>query len=174
MVSARVINRAGFWREFGLPICPDAVDPAIDKSCSTVNIIWNSLVGEGLLAYGYRSEAVSLVTQLMSAITTSVDRTGQLRRSYNSETGAGYGEINALNGLAPLGLFLRTLGVVIYSPAKVLLTGLNPFPWPITVKYRGLSVLCQPEKTIVVFPDGQTATITDDKTQIVALERNGR
>ena len=174
MVSARVLNRGGFWREFGLPICPDAVDPAIDKSCSTVNIIWNSLVGEGLLAYGYRSEAVSLVSQLMSAITTSLDRTGQLRRSYDSETGAGYGEINALDGLAPLGLFLKTLGVQIYSPEKVLLTGLNPFPWPITVKYKGLSVLCQPEKTIVVFPDGQTATITNDKTQMVALKRNGQ
>ena len=174
MVSARVLNHGGFWRKFGLPICPDAVDPAIDKSCSTINLIWNSLVGEGLLAYGYRSEAVSLVTKLMSAITTSLDHTGQLRRSYDANTGAGYGEINALDGLTPLGLFLKTLGLQIFSPEKVLLTGLNPFPWPITVKYRGLSVLCQPEKTIVVFPDGQTATITDGKTQIVALEKNGQ
>jgi hypothetical protein len=174
VVSGRVLNRGGFWREFGLPICPDAVDPAIDKSCSTINLIWNSLIGEGLLAYGYRSEAVSLVTQLMSAITASLDRTGQLRRSYDAETGAGYGEINALDGLAPLGLFLKTLGLQIFSPEKILLTGLNPFPWPITVKYRGLSVLCQSEKTTVVFPDGQTASITDDKTQTVALEKNGR
>lgn len=172
IISDRVLSRTGFWRKFGLPICPDASDPTIDESDSTIHLIWNSMVGEGLLTYGYRKEVVSLVTQLMSTITASLDRTGQLRRSYDANTGAGYGEINALDGLAPLGLFLKTLGVQIYSQEKILLTGLNPFPWPITVKYRGLSVLCQPEKTIVVFPDGQTTTIADNKTQIVALERD--
>jgi hypothetical protein len=47
---------------------------------------------------------------------------------------------------------------------------LNPYPWPVTVKYRGLTVLRQKEKTVVIFPDGQTVTVSDSARRIVSLE----
>jgi len=56
------------------------------------------------------------------------------------------------------------------SPRRVALAGFNPFPSPITVKYRGLSVLRQTDKTIVVFPDGQTVTVDDPAPRMISLE----
>jgi len=83
------------------------------------------------------------------------------------------GDHNALVGLAPIGLFLETLGVRIYTANRVLLTGFNPFPWPVTVKYRGLTILRRKDSTIITFPDGQTTTIVDPSPQIVSLQSAG-
>jgi hypothetical protein len=47
---------------------------------------------------------------------------------------------------------------------------LNPYPWPVTVKYQGLTVMRQKHKTMVIFPNGQNVTIKNGNTQIVGLE----
>jgi hypothetical protein len=128
------------------------------------------MIGEGLIAYGYRSLAAELVSRLMAGIVQNYHVEGSFRRYYHSETGAGIGERNILHGLAPLGLFMQTLGVSMISPHQVKLSGFNPFPWPVTVKYRGISILRQKERTVVVFPDGQLLNIDDPADQIVSLE----
>jgi hypothetical protein len=89
-------------------------------------------------------------------------------RAYHSQTGAGLGERGALQGLAPLGLFLQVLGVELHSPQRLTLHGSNPFPWPVTVKYRGLTVTRQAQQTLVVFPDGQTTTLNDPTDAVVS------
>jgi hypothetical protein len=106
----------------------------------------------------------------MNAIIQTLKREGAFRRYYQSYTGQGSGERNSLNGLAPLGLFLEVLGVRLISPQSVSLVGFNPFPWPVTVKYRGMTILRQKEKTIVVFQDGQTVVVTDPAPHTVSLQ----
>jgi hypothetical protein len=132
--------------------------------------MWCHLIGQGLLEYGYQAEAAELVTRLMAAITQTLRKDGAFRQSYHADTGEGLGEPDILSGLAPLGLFLDTLGVRLVSAKRVELQGQNPFPWPVTVKYRGLTVLRQADKTIVTFPDGQSITVQDNAPTIVALE----
>ena len=162
------------WRPFGIPACtepPVIVQDAIPESVgSMVHLPWNALICEGLLSFGRRVEAAELVNRLMSAITKSLKREGYFRRYYHAETGQGSSERDALEGLAPVGAFLETLGVQVISPYKVILEGDNPFPWPVTVKYKGLTVLRQAEKTSIVFPDGQTAVVDDPSRKVVALE----
>ena len=131
---------------------------------------WNTFIGEGLVDYGFRAEAAELVTRLMNAIVLNLKRDKAFRRYYHSQTGAGIGERDALVGLAPLGLFLYTLGVKLLSPTRVEIAGTNPFPWPVTVKYRGLTILRQNEKTTIIFPDGQAVTLDGSESRIVALE----
>jgi hypothetical protein len=106
----------------------------------------------------------------MKAIVKNLKRERAFRRYYQADSGQGVGERNALNGLPPLGLFLEALGVRLISPNRVVLSGMNPFPWPVTVKYRGLTVMRQKDKSIVIFPDGQTVNITDPSPRIVSLE----
>ncbi len=170
MVDETVTNPQRFWRPFGIPAC---MQPPADENaqiCSSANLMWNLIVGQGLLHYGFRQPAAELVTNLMTVIIQSLKRERAFRRYYHSETGQGLGERNALSGLAPLGLFLETLGVRLISPTRVVLGGFNPYPHPVTVKYRGLTLLCQKEKTTVIFPDGQTVTVDDPSPRIVSLE----
>jgi hypothetical protein len=105
----------------------------------------------------------------MSAVIENLKRKRAFARAYHSETGAGLGERNPVHGLAPLGLFLQTLGVCIRSPRDVILSGKNPFPWPVTVKYRGLTVTRQAEQTLVSFPNGQTLTLNDPTDAVVSV-----
>lgn len=170
LVEGSLLNPFKFWRTHGIPAC--AVPPSEAATvCDCASPAWNALLGEGLLAYGYRREAADLCTRLVNTIIENLKREAAFRRLYRVESGLGQGERDALTGLAPLGFFLDTLGIRLVSSHKVAVAGFNPFPWPVTVKYRGMTVLKQREKTTVVFPDGQTVNIDDPAPRIVALEK---
>jgi hypothetical protein len=165
-----ITNPERFWRANGLPACLYSQEQGDPAYYENVHLAWNQLAGEGLVAYGYRDQAAQLVSRIMAAIIHNLKQEGAFRRYYNADSGKGSGERNILSGLPPLGLFLETLGVRLISPHKVALAGYNPFPWPVTLKYRGLTIVRQREKSIVVFPDGQTVNIEDTQPRIVALE----
>jgi len=162
LIQKTILNPAGFYQPYGLQIFTD--EPADPESGSYhhIQLPWNELIGEGMLAYGCRLETAALVERLMQGVIIALGQSGAFHRIYQAESGAGLGERNALQGLAPFRLFLDTLGVRIISPKRIFIEGFNPFPWPVTVKYRGTTILRQKEKTTVVFPDGQT--ISTDKT----------
>jgi hypothetical protein len=170
IVYRTVLDAQHFDHPFGIPALPKVFVQASDPVCLSVHLPWNHLIGEGLLAYGYRRETARLVAHLMSAVIQNLKRSQAFYRNYHAETGAGLGERNALHGLAPVGLFLQTLGVEILSPNRVRLSGENPFAWPVTVKYRGLSVTRHLGQTEVSFPNGQSATLKDPTETEIACE----
>ena len=135
-----------------------------------VHMPWNLLIGKGLLGYGLRKEAAQLTARLMSAVIQNLKQQHAFAYSYQAATGAGLGERNSVQGLAPLGLFLDVLGLQIMTPWRVILNEKNPFPWPVTVKYRGLAVTRQADQTVVVFPDGRMITLVDPTNAVVSAE----
>jgi hypothetical protein len=176
LIDRSLLAAQRFGRPFGFPACasaasttrPKAADRSMESTCRAVHLPWNALIGQGLLAYGQREAAAQLTTRLMTAVIYNLEKRHAFFRAYDSETGAGLGERSPLQGLAPLGLFLDTLGVEILSEKQVSLSGKNPFPWPVTVKYRGLTVTRQAQRTLVVFPDGQTLTLNDPTEAVVS------
>ena len=171
IIRKALISPRRFWGAYGIPMCPKSSEFWSEVTCRNMYLFWTSLIGEGLVSYGYRKEAAELMRHIMAAVVNSLKQEASFRRQYRADTGNGQGERNSLQGLVPLGLFLRILGVRLISPRKVGLNGFNPFPWPVTVKYRGLTVLCQHDKTTVVFPDGQTVLVDDPEPCIVSLEK---
>ena len=135
----------------------------------SVHLPWNLLIGEGLLAYGFRSEAARLIAHLMNAVIQSLKQNHAFYQRYHAETGNGLGERGAMNGLAPVGLFLQTLGVAILSDERVRLEGKNPFAWPVTILYKGLKVVRGLERTEITFRNGKTITITDTHPLVVSM-----
>jgi len=185
--ALNIINRSmlapdRFGGEFGIPVCEvvpvpargevvpvPARDPRSVPVHQAVHLPWNVIIGEGLLGYGLRVEAALLTKRLMAGIIQNLKQQHAFVRAYYAENGAGIGERNPVQGLAPLGLFLDTLGVRIESPQRVVFSGKNPFPWPVTVKYRGLSITRHADQTVVVFPDGQTVTLDDPTDAVVSV-----
>ena len=170
LIDRLVLNPEIYWLPFGIPACPYPPDEGAAPLCHSVHMPWNSFIGEGLLKYGYREQAANLVSRLMTCVSQSLKNDGAFRRYYHAISGIGGGDQNILTGLAPIGLFLEVLGIRVISPFRLGLGGFNPFPAPITVKYRGLSILRQKEKTIVTFPDGQSVEVDDPSPQILSLE----
>jgi hypothetical protein len=66
-------------------------------------------------------------------------------------------------------LFLHILGVEILSPTKVKLEGENPFPWDVTVGYKGLKVIRGLKETRVIFANGKSVTVSDTSPCIVEM-----
>ncbi len=149
-----------FNRPYGLPVSIVDQYPANPNSLNGVSPLWVHLIGQGLLAYGYRSEAMDLVSRTMDAICGSLKRFTSFREYYDADTGQAIGERNHLRGLAPLGLFLQLLGIEKLTPKEILITHFNPFPSQVTVKYRSTTLVCHASETVVTFANGQTARVS--------------
>jgi hypothetical protein len=105
----------------------------------------------------------------MTAVIQSLKQNCAFHARYHAEKGTGIGERNALSGLAPVGLFMKLLGVEIRSATCVKLEGENPFPWDVTVHFRGLKVIRRQDKTEVIFANGKSVTVTGSESTVVSL-----
>jgi hypothetical protein len=167
-----------FNRPFGVPALAASAAPAgadsleateADALAMSVHLPWNQIVAEGLLAYGFRDEAAGVFSRLMGAVVKSLKRNHAFYERYHAQTGAGLGERGALTGFAPVGLMLRVLGVRFVSPTRVHLEGTNPFPWPVTLIFRGLRIVRGLDNTQVTFPNGEVSTVTDPTPSVVSI-----
>ena len=127
------------------------------------------MICEGLLKYEFRSDAARLFVHNMSAIIQNLKANRAFSSRYHAEKGTGIGERNALSGLASVGLFMEVLGVEIQSPTRAKLEGSNPFPWDVTISYKGLKVIRGINKTEVIFANGKSVTVTGAEPTMVEL-----
>jgi len=169
LIGRNISTADRFDRPFGLPSLPISPDPEADAVSMSVTFPWNQLIGEGLLAYGFRTEATRLTVHLMNAVIQNLKQNRSFYQRYHAEKGTGIGERNSLQGFAPVGLFMQTLGVTILSSTKVKLEGKNLFPWAVTIKYRGLTVVRGLEQTVVTFSNGESVIVKEEKTCIVEM-----
>jgi hypothetical protein len=170
LVRRTVLDPERYWRAYGVPNC-SALDPAYKPDnrdgSGGVWMMWNTMLGEGLVHYGYRAEAAELIGRLMQAMLHTLREEKAFREAYNADQLEGLGDRNYIWGVAPVALFMQVLGVRIISPRKVYLEGRNPFPWPVTVRHKGLVVTRGHASTTITFPNGHAATVTGDAPQYV-------
>ena len=119
-----------------------------------VNILWNTLIIDGLVREGFTENAVKIFTNLMSAIIHGLKDYNGFYSAHEVVSGYPKGQPNAIPGLAPVGLFLKIVGIKLLSPNQVVIWDSNPFPWPIEVRWQGLWVRREGEQTHIIFPDG--------------------
>jgi hypothetical protein len=169
MIGRALLDANRFHRPYGIPACPLLTQPEAESVSQAVHLPWNLFICEGLLKYGFRSDAARIVAHNMTAIVQSLKQNRAFHARYHAEKGTGIGERNALSGLAPVGLFLRVLGVQILSSKRVRLEGENPFPWDVTICYKGLKVVRRMNKTEVIFANGKSVTVNDTAPCIVEM-----
>jgi hypothetical protein len=197
LVHRSLLAEDRFGSHFGIPLCTpvpaskkgstdgnssSAADSSLTQTpalSQAIHLPWNILIGKGLLEYDLQAEAADLTRQLMTAVVQNLKQRHSFARAYHASNGSGIGERNSIHGLTPLGLFLETLGVRIESKPitpdasrgmRVILRGKNPFPWSITVKYRGLIITRHKDQTLVVFPSGQSVTLDDPTDTVISAE----
>ena len=170
LVRETLLDSERYWRTYGIPSC-SALDPSYApdnrQGSGGVWMFWNTMVGEGLVDYGYLDEAADLVGRLVEATLHALRVDKAFRQAYNADKPEGLGERDHLCGVAPIYLFLYVLGVRLISPQKVWVRGRHPFPWPVILRWRGLRLECLSDRTIITFPDGQSVEVKGDEPQIV-------
>ena len=169
IIGRALLDANRFHRPFGVPAVPALSQPEAESVSQAVHLPWNLLICEGLLNYGFRTDAARILVHNMTAIIQNLKQNRAFYGRYHAEKGTGIGERNALSGLAPLGLFMKVLGVEILSSTRVKLEGDNPFPWNVTIQYKGMKVIRGQNKTEVVFANGKSVLVTDMEPTVVSL-----
>lgn len=173
LIRKTILDPERYWRAYGIPNC-SAQDPAYKadnrEGSGGVWMMWNTMIGEGLVEYGYRAAAAELITRLMTAMIYTLKNEKAFREAYNPDKLEGLGDRDYLWGVAPVHLFMQTLGVRIINHRRVYLEGNNPFPWPVTIRHKGVTVVKGPNMTIVSFPSRQHITVSDPSPQFVEDE----
>ncbi len=120
-----------FGHTFGLSMQPEQTE---------VRPLWNALLLEGLLRHGLHQEAAEILIQLGQATIRSLTTRKAFYNAYHSRSGDGLGARHTLQGVFPVSLFLDLLGIAFPQERTVTIRGENPFPWPITVRYRAITI----------------------------------
>lgn len=169
MVGRNVMTAERFDRPFGMPSLPFTVNKETESVALSVSLPWNMLMAEGLLDYGFRAEATRLTAHMMNAVIQNLKQNRAFYQRYHAEKGSGIGERNALTGFAPVGLFMQALGVTIYSATKIKLEGKNLFPFSVTIKYKGLTIVRTAEQTTVTFENGESVIVKEESACMVEM-----
>ena len=138
------------------------------------NILWNTLIIEGLLRSKQYDLASSVFSHLMQAVSSGLTHHDGFFPFYNSKDGQPAGNRNALAGLAPLGLLLELAGIRILSPNRIILWEHFSLAHPLKVHWQGLSIYKDSSLAKVIFPDGTDFTGTIEEPIVVSAESDKR
>ena len=64
---------------------------------------------------------------------------------------------------------MQALGVTLLSATKVKLEGKNLFPFAVTIKYKGLTIVRTSEQTTVTFSNGESVIVKEETPCIVEM-----
>jgi hypothetical protein len=143
--------------------------PASPGLAPYVPLYWVNLVGEGLLNHGQTAPAVQLISNMMNGMSHNLLKYGALYEKFHAETGSPMGEKYRLSALAPIGLFLKSLGIDKLTSTSISLKGANPYPWPVTIKYRNLSMTMHQSDTTITFPNGQVINVSGPGPHMILI-----
>ncbi|MBN1440622.1 MAG: hypothetical protein JW929_14535 [Anaerolineales bacterium] len=150
----RLAAGSAFDSRFGLRFVP-RTDPAAGVEDGGVWMVWNMLMGEAALRLGKGDLVLEWVEKWMDALAASLRADHSFRSCYDPERGAGWGPRNSLQGIFPVGLFLSALGVHPVSTNRLWAGGRSIFPFPVTIRWRGMTILREGETVRVEFPSGR-------------------
>ncbi len=148
-----------YLKKFGLAATPQGSKEQGEEWKSAVHMPWNHLIGEALVAYGYRKQAAKLITRLMNAHAHVLANHHHFHEVLHAETGEPRGEETILSGLPPLGLFLKVLGIKRLTASELVVEGINPFPKPVTIRYQRVEITRDKKNTVVTLQSGETITL---------------
>ncbi|MGD2161676.1 MAG: hypothetical protein PVG04_01175 [Anaerolineales bacterium] len=171
MLVQEILQAGGcYWRSGGIPSIP-ANDPdyalEANKWAGTVNLLRNHWIGEGLLRYGYESEAGDLMEKLLQTVTMTLQAEHAFSGHYDGDGKRVLRDNGAAGGLTPFALLLEVLGVELITPRKVRVKPGNPLSRPVRITWRGLQIDCEKDVTRVTFPDGGSTEVTGDSISVV-------
>ncbi len=176
LIRNSLLNSSAYWRANGLSSIPASdtlFEAQDDQGGVALRMLWNSLIGSGLIEQGYRVEAAQLFEKLSQPVIDLLKAEKHFFSRYHADETRGLGVRGGLEGILPIDMFLAILGIRLISPTKLWVMPGNPFPWPVKVEWQGLSLYCEPTSVQIRFPDGQEVTVDGGEGRFVEqLERS--
>ena len=159
------LDEAHFLRPMGLTMISASdrnFDPSNARGGGGIWMYWLALIGEGMLAAGFREEATALIKRVLAGLARVLSREGKLSQFYHADEAKGFGEDHHIGGIAPLYLLGEVLGASIIGPDRVWAGG--EFSWDdeITIEQHGVVLSRKARDTRIEFPSGTVETLPAD------------
>jgi hypothetical protein len=157
-------------QNYGIPLVQPRFRPRGMPFVEDVHLPLNLLIGEGLVRTGNRKAAARLMERILNGISNNLKDYGNFREYFNASDRKPSGARNHLCGLVPISLLLEITGIDFSSSKEVVVEGLYPFSFPITVKYAGITVTRDKKRTLVNWPHCEPVVLTGPGPHKVTLE----
>ncbi|TFG49195.1 MAG: hypothetical protein E4H33_02760 [Anaerolineales bacterium] len=161
LINKNLTHPDKYWSKYGLRSYPE-------PGASGIQLPWNLFLGQGLLTCAKQKLAADLISCWMGTILINLKKTGSFYSIYDADTGFGLGQENTLEGLFPVRFFLQVLGIQ-FIEGTLILENSNPFPWPVTITYRGLVIHREKDKTIINIQGKEHQISTSSEKQYFQL-----
>jgi len=155
-----------YLTKFGLTNLPGDHYPEND---SLISPFWNTILVEGLLNYGMRETAASVLQALLAGISIQWQASGFLNDAIRAGNGQGAGNRDSAGSLVAILPFLRILGIERIYPNEIIFNGLNEFFAPFTVQYKRAKIQLNPDCTTVFSLNGSKIDIRETGMQKIIL-----
>ena len=137
-----------------------------------VSLVWNVLLLEGLLRYGFWDLARQGLEALLDRLARHWSQEGVLYAQYHGPRGEGLGERETLTALPPLGLLLDMAGLRPLPGLRLAVCPWFPFPQPIVVRLWQMEIRRGAEGLRIRFPWGETWRLPPDFHGLLDLRRH--
>ncbi|HMN12551.1 MAG TPA: hypothetical protein PKD55_09530 [Bellilinea sp.] len=160
-----------YRRHFGFAPYPKDTKPKPESE--PVNLPYNLLLLQGLLDRGETEKASSILMDLATAIINNLRLNQEFVASIDAVTGKSLADYNNCTGFIPVDFFLQVAGVQLITPDKIIMSGLNPFPFNINVQFRGVRIECARNETKIKFRGGKEYMYNGDSSQTFLINEIG-
>ncbi len=154
-----ILSRYYLTQNVTIPLLDSVLSLILGES--TMQLFWNLLLGHSLLSVGWHHTAAELIGRWMAAIIPVLRQSGGFFPGYGSKTGTGKGIENSLESLFPVKFFLEVLGISFLQDNQLRIEGENPFPWPVTLKFKGYEIRREKHQTTITHSGKDTISLSE-------------
>ncbi len=131
-----------FLSNFGLSLLPKKYLLNRKKHMNLVDLPLNSFILEGLIDNQQFDLAKKVFNNLMKVVIKNLRLSKKFFKLYDASDGTCKGEYNIINGMIPLKIFFRLIGIRRWTDTEIEFMGSSVFKDDIKIFHRGLRVIC--------------------------------
>lgn len=158
-----------FLSNFGLSLLPKKNHSTIKTQINSVDLPLNSLILEGLIENHQFDLAKKVFSNLMKVVIKNLRLSKKFFKLYDANDGTCKGEYNIINGMIPLQIFFRLIGIHRWTDNEIEFLGTCVFKNEIKIFYRGLQVVCSQKGHTIITSGGKNIELNTTNFQKIKI-----
>jgi hypothetical protein len=158
-----------FLSNFGLSLIPKKYQTTGKSNMNSVDLPLNSLILEGLIDKQQLDLAKKIFINLMKVVIKNLRLSKKFYKLYDAHDGTCKGEYNIINGMIPLKIFFRLIGIQRWTDNGIEFMGSSVFKEEIKIFHRGLKVICSQKGHTIINSDGKIIELNTTNLQKIKI-----
>lgn len=158
-----------FLSNFGFSSLPKKYLSTRINHLNSVDIPLNSFILEGLIENKQFDLAKKVFINLMKVVIKNLRLSKKFVKLFDANDGTCKGEYNIINGMIPLKIFFRLIGIHRWTDNEIEFIGSSIFKDDIKIFYRGLKVICSQKGHTIITSGGKNIELKAKNFQKIKI-----